>query len=140
MRREKDEIFETFKKSVRRFDQICSEICHKKCDICHSVGLMIQITKIKEQQVCLRCKTKEYYRMANPLSMPTWNDGIKERYDMPQELQNLREGEKLLIQKVSVYLPLLHLQYGQLGIKGHVCCFPQDVQEVALFCLVYQNK
>ena len=78
--------------------------------------------------------------MPNPLSLPTWNDGNIERYDIPLELQNLREGEKLLIQKVSVYVPLLHLQYGQLGIKGHVCCFPQDVQEVCtvLPCLPKQ--
>lgn len=68
--------------------------------------------------------------MENPISLPTWNDGKKEYYNVPVELQGLREGEKLLIQRVSVYVPLLHLQYGQIGARGHVCCFTQDVQEV----------
>lgn len=42
--------------------------------------------------------------------------------------------------KVSLYVPLLYLQYGQLGIKGHVYCFPQDVQQVCtvLPCLSKQ--
>jgi hypothetical protein len=42
----------------------------------------------------------------------------------------LQEGEKLLIQQVSVYVPLQHLMYGQVGARGHTVSFPQDVSSV----------
>ena len=60
---------------------------------------------------------------------PIWFD--KEnlcQYELPEELQNLREAEKLLILMVSVYIPLQHLHKGQTGC-GHVCCFAQDIGE-----------
>ena len=51
-------------------------------------------------------------------------------YHQPTELLELTEGEKLLIQQVSPYVPLQHLQNGSYGSKGHVCAFPQDVHEM----------
>jgi hypothetical protein len=42
----------------------------------------------------------------------------------------LQEGEKLLIQQVSVYVPLQHLMYGQVGARGHIVSFPQNVLSV----------
>ena len=49
---------------------------------------------------------------------------------LPIQLKGLQEGEKLLIQQVSAYVPLLHLQDGQIGSKGHVCSFVQDISTV----------
>jgi hypothetical protein len=51
-------------------------------------------------------------------------------YHVPNELSCLREGEKLLIQMVSPYVPSVYIKNGSLGIKGHVCSFPQRVQDL----------
>jgi hypothetical protein len=42
----------------------------------------------------------------------------------------LKRRRKLLIQQISCYVPLQHLRNGQIGCKGHVCCFEQDINEV----------
>src|SRR5688500_12089775 len=63
--------------------------------------------------------------------LPIWYD--KQRimqYYLPQELKCLREGEKLLIQQVAAYVPLLHLKDGQIGSRGHVCSFAQDISSI----------
>ena len=68
-------------------------------------------------------------------SHPVWfKDGKHNspQYNLPPELCGLSEGEKLLIQQVSPYVPLQHLQKGSFGSKGHVCSFPQDISEVCL--------
>src|SRR5687767_10437454 len=52
------------------------------------------------------------------------------QYNLPEQLNCLREGEKLLIQKVSAYVPLLHLKNGQIGSRGHVCSFVQDISSI----------
>ena len=52
-------------------------------------------------------------------------------YTVPQALSCLTEAEKLLISIISVYAPLQHLSKGQLGSKGHVCCFEKDMTD---FC------
>jgi hypothetical protein len=51
-------------------------------------------------------------------------------YHVPNEVSCLQEGEKLLIQMVSPYVPFVHIKNGTLGIKGHVCSFPQRVNDV----------
>ena len=37
----------------------------------------------------------------------------------------------MLIQRVSLFMPLHHLKNGTCGIQGHVCAFEQDVNEFA---------
>ena len=63
--------------------------------------------------------------------LPIWfdEDGTP-MFHVPEELRVLREGEKLLIQMVSPYVPFVHIKNGTLGMKGHVCSFPQRVQDV----------
>src|SRR5687767_14668721 len=63
--------------------------------------------------------------------LPIWynKDGIIQ-YHLPSQLKCLQEGEKLLIQQVAAYVPLLHLQDGQIGSRGHVCSFVQDISSV----------
>ena len=78
---------------------------------------------------CKRCQDKNY--TCDRFPHPTWIDlkGQK-HYEQPDELVDLTEGEKLLLQQVSPYIPLHHLQKGSYGCKGHVCCFPQDIHHV----------
>ena len=60
-------------------------------------------------------------------NLPIWyNKDRVVQYYLPEELQCLQEGEKLLIQQVAAYVPLLHLKDGQIGSIGHVCSFVQD--------------
>ena len=51
--------------------------------------------------------------------------------ELPSELVDLAVAEKLLIQLVSVVIPLKHIKSGTFGLAGHVCCFEQDVNEFA---------
>ena len=63
--------------------------------------------------------------------LPIWYD--KEgavQYHLPLQLKCLCEGEKLLIQQVAAYVPLLHLKCGQIGSRGHVCSFVQELSSV----------
>ena len=63
--------------------------------------------------------------------MPVWTDSENViQYSVPDELSCLREGERLLIQQISVYVPLHHLMYGQIGARGHIVSFPQDIASV----------
>ena len=52
------------------------------------------------------------------------------QYHLPKQLKCLHECEKLLIQQVAVYVPLLHLQDDQIGSRGHVCSFVQDISSI----------
>lgn len=49
------------------------------------------------------------------------------QYNIPDELKDLRLGEKLLIQRFSPYIPTQHIKNGTYGIKGHCVTFPQDI-------------
>ena len=79
-----------------------------------------------------KCKNcKDHSLAIDMFSHPTWTDREGNiHYTIPQELQGLREGEKLLLQQVSPFVPLQHLQKGNYGCKGHVCSFPQDIQSI----------
>ena len=63
--------------------------------------------------------------------LPIWYDKNNiVQYNLPPELKCLQEGEKLLLQQVAPYVPLLHLKDGQIGSWGHVCSFVQEIESV----------
>jgi hypothetical protein len=77
----------------------------------------------------MQCYTKK--RKGHPGWLPIWwNDENEMQFHVPVELSVLTEGEKLLIQQISPYIPMQHLQKGAYGSKGHVCSFPQAINEV----------
>lgn len=84
--------------------------------------------------LCSRCQKKvdrEAYNDENVM-LPSWiNSNGEPQYHVPPELQNLTVAEVLLIQRVSPLVPLVHIKNGTLGLKGHVCSFLQEVNEVA---------
>jgi hypothetical protein len=86
-----------------------------------------------DEDICSSCKTQGSSTSSLFLEelLPFWvdDDGVIQ-FHVPEELSCLREGEKLLIQMISPYVPLVHIRNGTLGSKGHVCSFPQNVQEV----------
>jgi Helitron helicase-like domain at N-terminus len=42
----------------------------------------------------------------------------------------LTHAEKMLIQKVSPFIPLHHIKNGTFGLSGHVCAFEQDINGI----------
>ena len=119
-----------FAESTLNFEKKCKTLKHSHCTVCHSASLNLVVSN----GICTTCKqnnrTKEEYKD----SLPIWYEDLlnkqNERFDLPYQLSCLREGEKLLIQQISCYVPLHHLRNGQIGSKGHVCCFEQAIEEI----------
>jgi hypothetical protein len=75
---------------------------------------------------CAKLKDKERFIKKN--SLPVWiKDGVV-MYSLPSCLKNLSHAEKMLIQRISPFVPLYHIKNGTFGITGHVCCFEQDIE------------
>ena len=51
-------------------------------------------------------------------------------FTLPEVLTKLTMAEKMLIRKVSVYVPLYHVQKGIFKLKGHAIAFHQDCPTV----------
>ena len=69
--------------------------------------------------------------MINEGMLPVWLDENNEaQYKIPDCLGCLSDCEKMLIQKLSTHVPAHHLKYGVIGVKGHVCAFPQEISEI----------
>ena len=90
--------------------------------------------RINAKGLCKKCKIDKYKWNAKNKMLPLWyKDPVNEKrpmYGLPLALKNLRIGEQLLIQMAAPYVPVYHLKKGQTGIKGHVCSFAQNVEEV----------
>jgi len=63
--------------------------------------------------------------------LPIWyvKKGVMQLH-LPDELKCLHKDEKLFIQQNAVYVPLLYIQNGQIGSRGHVCSFEQYIFNV----------
>ena len=85
----------------------------------------------KNKNICTKCQASQTKDNEMNRYLPIWIDKTGEvHFELPEELKCLQEGEKLLIQQVSVYVPLLHLKDGQIGSRGHVCSFVQDISNI----------
>lgn len=118
-------------KSILFFEHLCKSINHNHCHVCHRVAINLEMSC--ETNVCKECHnsnyTKESYLKENML--PIWRDKSGNvHYEEPCIMKDLSNAEKLLIQKLSIFVPLHHIRNGTYGIKGHVCCFPQNVMSV----------
>jgi len=51
-------------------------------------------------------------------------------FDLPKELVHLTMAEKLLIQRVSPLVPVIHIKNGILGVRGHIVSFFQDISSI----------
>lgn len=119
-------------KAMNAFDSLLDDMRHQHCPVCRSVSLNIQIVNSVIGMKCERCKYRKETIDTISSRLPIWiDDSNSVRYDLPLELTDLREAEKLLIAPVLLYVPLHHLERGQIGCKGHVCCFPQDISSIA---------
>ena len=117
-----------FETATSAFEAKCASIKHRKCDVCQIVTLQ---DIFKTENLCKSCARTNSWTANFTSVLPLWTneDGVLQ-YDVPEELSCLSEGEKLLIQQISVYVPLHHLKYGQLGAQGQIVSFPQDITEI----------
>jgi hypothetical protein len=119
-----------FSDSTLDFDKACKTLKHSHCKICHCTSLNL----IVSNNICTICRqnhqTEEEYRDSLPIWYEDPDNNKHPHFDLPEELSCLRGEEKLLLQHISCYIPLHHLANGQVGLKGHVCCFEQAIGEV----------
>jgi Helitron helicase-like domain at N-terminus len=122
-----------FSVSTLDFESRLDSLKHWKCMKCFSVSMRHQEKSIicNNQFICADCRFVKSANDSSVIDLPIWIDENQTvQYYVPEELSGLREGEKLLIQQVSVYVPLQHLSYGQLGARGHIVSFPQNLLSV----------
>lgn len=99
---------------INNFEKMNQRLTHKKCNSCRSVSICLNVkkpSKTSNVQFCSVCQKYGFSKdEEHPEWLPTWTDSNgTRRFDLPNELKDLREGEKLLIQKVAPYVPIHHL-------------------------------
>jgi hypothetical protein len=118
-----------FEEVLQEFESKCQCISHFCCQSCYKTGISIKPSCINKQ-ICTTCQAQKTSKERMEKDLPIWYDKNNiVQYQLPSELKCLCEGEKLLLQQVSPYVPLLHLKDGQIGSRGHVCSFAQDITE-----------
>jgi len=118
----------TFLQQAFKFEQDMLNCKFKYCKVCHQRRL-IMVTKT---DVCSRCssqKTVQLFTHENK-ALPTWTERNRVYYNLPKELKNLTIAEKMLIQRVSPLIPVIHLKNGILGSRGHIVSFFQDLSTI----------
>jgi len=116
---------------IANFEASCRDIKHLHCSCCRRVSLNLKINA--KRNICQSCADRsddpEYFLNKNML--PIWYKRGIPMYHVPSELAVLTHAEKMLIQRVSPFIPLHHIKQGTFGLSGHVCAFEQDLQGVA---------
>lgn len=111
------------------FERLNGCMRHERCSVCRQVSTSLEV--LQTYHMCRSCRA-QVLKSADyiPGWLPTWVDshGYKQ-FVVPDCLRVLREGEKLLIQRVSTYVPLRYLKGGAHGSRGHVCCFPKKISD-----------
>jgi hypothetical protein len=92
------------------------------------IGISI---KVNRKGFCQRCArlTKDPEYFVNKQMLPVWRHNGTVMYHVPIQLSCLRDAEKMLIQRISPFVPLHHIKNGVMGLRGHVCAFEQDVNK-----------
>lgn len=116
--------------AIKEFELECNKLHHKRCKSCRRVSLNLDIaTRGDYVGYCGGCRkmtNKNFYN--DEKLLPIWlDDDGSPIYTVPSELQGLSTAEKLLIQRISPFVPLHHLKNGIMGLTGHVCAFEQDL-------------
>ena len=120
--------------SMRSFEKGTENLINGHCKVCRRVGIGLKIIKRgKNSRKCKKCRNLPDHFYLDQKLLPVWYNKKREpQYRVPDELSNLTDAEKMLIQKASVFVPLHHIKHGTLGLKGHSCCFPQDLKKMCI--------
>jgi hypothetical protein len=108
------------------FERSCLDMNYGHCLCCRQVRLGLQVNKNGVCTDCSKKKNVNYYLEHKML--PVWYKEGVVQYHVPTELSCLTMAERMLIQMASPFIPLRHISKGVLGMKGHVCCFDQDLE------------
>lgn len=108
------------------FEEQTAALGHGYCRCCCAVRLV----PVKASGLCQKCSTlgnPTYYLDKNCLPV-WWSDGAP-RYFLPCCLAQLTNAEKMVIQRVSPFVPLMHIKMGVFGLSGHCVAFEQDIDQ-----------
>ena len=110
------------------FEKLCMDIQHGFCRCCRMVSTDI---RCNADGYCIgHCsslKDKNFY--LSKRALPIWKSGETVMYNVPDCLKNLSQAEKLLIQRISPFVPMHHLKNGVFGLTGHCCAFESDIEK-----------
>ena len=116
--------------SINNFENLCDQIVLNHCKDCRCVSMNLAMAN---KNVCKKCHPyvgKKNDALINNL-LPIWRDLEGNiHYYVPEELSSLSDAERMLIQRASPFVPLHHIKNGNFGVKGHCCCFPQDISDI----------
>jgi hypothetical protein len=114
------------------FEDRCQELRHNHCLSCRMVSMNLTVNS---KGICTGCNTKDKrFMYLEKKLLPIWykdNDITKPQFRVPEVLKCLTHAEKMLIQRVSPFVPLHHIKSGTFGLSGHVCAFDQDITSYA---------
>ena len=109
------------------FEKQCQDFRHSACKCCRMVSLNMRVNSAGYCiGKCSAAKDKDMYLKKGAL--PLWYDGDTPMYRVPECLLDLTHAEKMLIQRISPFVPLHHIKLGIMGLTGHCCAFEQDVE------------
>ena len=113
------------------------QLKHRRCIKCQSVSIAkdyVKCRQMEQQYQCTQCSSKpmdSFWKYNMDVMLPVWFDENHQvQYHVPQELQNLRLGEQLLIQRLSCFVPIVHIKHGIMGLHGNCVCFRQDIVDI----------
>jgi len=114
-----------------------NQLAHKRCYKCQGVSLVKEYHAVRSSfgayhcDECRRHTTDTFWKQGNDMLLPVWYDDYgKVQFQVPEELKNLRLGEQLLIQRLSCFVPIVHIKHGVMGLHGNCVCFRQDLIEI----------
>lgn len=113
------ELTELDRDLIKKFRSKIDKIKHTLCPTCNECFPSIVLV----QGECRRCNAEKN----RPKKFSEENN--MDPGDVPEELRDLTEIEEMLIAQVFPVMSVYRLRGGQLGYRGHVINFPQDVQE-----------
>ena len=112
---------ENFIEATCDFENQVKKLTHACCKSCKMVSITMKVNRKGICNQCSRSRRTKYH-------LPTWTNAVGEEiFEVPQELACLTLVEKLLIQKISPFVPLEHIYKGTMGLCGHVCAFQQNI-------------
>ena len=135
------------------FEAEMNAVVMKSCTVCHTKSLGMNYNEKKD--MCSKCcsiatkikgsrdEVLQYYQDKNLL--PIWKDRQgKVHYTVPSQLSNLTLGEKLLIQKCSSIVPIVHINNGVTGrvrlssLHSTSAIYAQFCRDVTVYCITQQ--
>jgi len=113
------------------------QLTHKKCHKCQGVSLVKEYHRVRGYMTeyhcndCRKHDTSYYWKYGYDAMLPVWyNSNGQVEFHIPPELKDLRLGEQLLIQRLSCYIPVVHIKNGIMGLHGNCVCFRQNNIEI----------